>query len=509
MLKSKAIDILKTFSAEELKRFINFVNSPYFNNDKSIIRLAEAIRKHYPEFNSENLTDKYIYERVYGKGKFSNSSLKNLMSELLSICEKFLFHERMSRDYLKNDNNSIELLIEYRERNLENLFNSRSKKLGELLKKRKIENHEYFILSNKLEILNYQFHLSKHKYNSKIWQGFLNRASYDLCGIFHTLYVDSSMLIHSAEILKGNQEDSLMVNIVKDLDLEQLLKKIKNGKSEEYFFVSLYSNLILLSIYDQEDKSEKYYYEIKSSFLKNIKYFSDVDIYDILKSLRSYCIGRMRKHRAVFIDELFEIDKLLINKVNYSSVLIKWYIGELFTELVHLSIYKKDYEFAEKFIEDFKIYLNKDVIDFETGYTKAYLNLEYGNTDKALELLALIKPVNSTMKILIKNLYLRAYYEKEYYEEAISLLDTHIHFVNKENAFSDKRKELFKMHHNVFLNLFRMKMNPGKFSEYDILKVKDDLDKFYFLADKHWYLLKLKELKASFKNNTDLKLNDK
>jgi hypothetical protein len=500
MLKSKAIDIIKTFSAEELKRFLSFVNSPFFNTDKSIIRISEALRKYYPEFKSDNLTDKNIYEEVYGKGKFSNSSLKNLMSELLTVCEKYLFHERMSRDYLKNDNNSIELLIEYRERNLEKLFDSRSKKLGDMLKKRKIENHEYFILSNKLEILNYQFHLSKHKYNSQIWQGFLNRASFDLCGIFHTLYVDSAMLMHSAEILNGKQEDSLMVNIVKDLDLEQLLKKIKHGKSEEYFFVSLYSNLILLSIYDQEDKSEKYYYEIKSSFLKNINYFSDVDIYDILKSLRSYCIERMRKHKSAFIDELFEIDKLLIKKVNYSSNLIKWYIGELFTELVHLAIYKKEYEFAENFIEEFKIYLNKDVIKFETGYTKAYLNLEYGNTEKALELLSSIKPINSTMKILIKNLYLRAYYEMEYFEEAISMLDTHIHFVKKGSGFSDKRKELFKMHHNVFLNLYRMKMNPGKYSEYDVLKVRDELDKFYFLADKDWYIQKLDELNAGFMN---------
>jgi len=140
------------------------------------------------------------------------------------------------------------------------------------------------------------------------------------------------------------------------------------------------------------------------------------------------------------------------------------------------------------------------VIKFETGYTKAYLNLEYGNTEKALELLSSIKPINSTMKILIKNLYLRAYYEMEYFEEAISMLDTHIHFVKKGSGFSDKRKELFKMHHNVFLNLYRMKMNPGKYSEYDVLKLRDELDKFYFLADKDWYIQKLDELNAGFMN---------
>lgn len=499
MLKSKAVDIIRTFSKEELKSFLSFAASPYFNNDKSIIRLLDVLKDHYPSFSSEELTEEYIYENVYGKGKFSYSAMKNIMSELLLLCEKFLIHERLSNDYKSKDNNSIELLIEYRERKLDNLFNSRSKKFSELLKKHKIENHEYFILANKLEILNYQFHLNKHRYNNLIWQGFLKRASYNLCSIFHNLYIDTAMIIHSAETLKGDKDDSLMLEFVNGLDLESLLKRTGQGKSEEYFFVSLYSRLILLSLYENKDISENYYFELKSSFIKNIKYFSEVDIYDILKSLRSYCITRMRVMKPVFIDELYEIDKMLINKVNYSSTRIKWFVGELFTEIVHLAIYAKDYTYAEKFIEKYKGYLNIDVAEYETGYTRAYLNLEYGNTEKALELLSVIKPVNSTMKILIKNLYLRTYYELGYFEEALSILDAHKHFVNNEKGFSEERKKLFIRHHNVFLNLYRMKMTPKKYSEFDIQNMRNELDKFYFLADKDWYLLKLKELEGSIK----------
>lgn len=499
MLKSKAIDILKTFSADELKRFISFVNSPYFNNDKSLIRVSDALRKYYPEFDSDELTENKIYEKIYGKGKFSYSALMNLMSELLTLCEKFLIHNRLETEFKKSDNNSIELLIEYRERKLDNLFNSRSKKMGEFLKKRKIENNEYFILANKREVLNYQFHLNKHRYNTQIWEGFLKRASFDLCSIFHTLYINSTMLIHSAETLKGDQNKSLMLEFVRKLDLESMLKSTGISKSEENFFVSLYSRLILLSLHENEDISEEYYFDIKSSILKNKKNVSDVDMYDILKSLRSYCITRMRMMNSSFIDELYEIDKLLLSNVNYSSSRIKWYIGELFTEIVHLAIYSKDYKYAEKFIEKYKDHLNKEVAEYEVGYTKAYLNLEYGNTDKALELLSVIKPVNSTMKILIKNLYLRAYYEMGYFEEALSILDAHKHFVNSEKSFSADRKQLFIRHHNVFLKLYRMKMNHRKYSEFDIQNVIKELDKFYFLADKDWYLSKLKELGSIMK----------
>ena len=102
MLKSKAIDIIKTFSPEELKRFVSFVSSPYFNSVKSLIRLTEVLRNHYPDFSTEDLTEVSLYEKVYGKGKFSYSVMKNLMSDLIPLCEKFLIHDRLRNDNIKN-----------------------------------------------------------------------------------------------------------------------------------------------------------------------------------------------------------------------------------------------------------------------------------------------------------------------------------------------------------------------------------------------------------------------
>ncbi|MFZ1320525.1 MAG: hypothetical protein WAT71_03130 [Ignavibacteria bacterium] len=496
MLKSKAIDIIKTFSPEELKRFVSFVSSPYFNSVKSLIRLTEVLRNHYPDFSTEDLTEVSLYEKVYGKGKFSYSVMKNLMSDLIPLCEKFLIHDRLRNDNIKNEGNSIELLQELRERRLNNQFNSRSKKFDKLLSEHRFDNIVHFIKSNQHEVLKYQYHLHNHRYNNLIWKGFLKRSDFDMCSIFQTLYMTSGMIIHSAELLKGNEEESLMVKFVKELDFDSILKKFDPDDSEEYFFINLYSKLILLTLEEDKDQSEDYFYDIKSSLIKNINLFSQVDVYDILKSLRSYCISRMRIMKSIFIDELYEIDKLLVEKVSYNSVYIKWYIGELFTEIVQLSIYSKKYDYAESFIEKFKSRLSADVVEFETGFTKAFLYLEYGETDKALELLSRIKPINNSMKLHIKNLYLRAYYEKGYFEEGFSILDAFIHFINKEENMSEVRRKLYNLKYNVNLKLFKMRVSPEKYSGHDVNNLRKELDKFYFLADKDWYLSKLKELET-------------
>lgn len=494
MLKSKAIDIIKTFSPEELKRFISFVSSPYFNNVKSLIRLSEVLRNYYPEFSSSDFTEEFVYEKVYGKGKFSYSAMKNLLSDLIPLCEKFLVHDRLRNNISEKEGNSIELLQELRERKLNNHFNSRSKKFDELLNRHKYDNVEHFLKSNQHEILKYQYHLQSHKHSNLIWKGFLKRSEFDMCSIFHTLYLTSAVIIHSADLLKGREEDSLLVKFVRDLDIGSFLQKFDPNESEEYFFVNLYSKLILLTLEEEKNISEKYFYDIKSSLINNVNLFSQVDMYDILKSLRSYCISRMRMMKSIFIDELYEIDKLLVEKVNYNSVYIKWYIGELFTEIVQLSIYSKNYEYAEDFIEKFKSLLSADVVEFETGFTKAFLYLEYGETDKALELLSKIKPINNSMKLLIKNLYLRAYYEKGYFEEGFSMLDAFIHFINKVENQTGSRSKLYILKYNVFLKLYKMRVSPEKYSGHDVKNLRKELDKFYILADKDWYLSKLKEL---------------
>ncbi|HMQ67987.1 MAG TPA: hypothetical protein PKA90_03325 [Ignavibacteria bacterium] len=494
MLKSKAIDIIKTFSRDEFNRFLLYTGSPYFNINKNLFKITEELKNFYPDFSSEALTEEYLYFKVYGGEKFSYSVMKNLLSELIVICDRFLIYERLNRELSARDGNSIHLLMEYRERKLDKLFDIRSKKFEKELKKHKIQNYDLFLLSQNLEILKYQYHLHRYSHKNIIWKGFQKKAAFEICTISQFLYTTTVMLLKSSELLGGKNDDSIMITFVRNLDIEGFLKTVKPDRSPEYFFVNLYLNLLLMTLKGKEDISETYYYTIKNLFIKNTKFFSNLDRYDVLKSLRSYCIDRMKLFRSNFIDELFEIDKLLIEKVDYESSSIKWYIGEIFTEIVFLSIHMKNYKFAESFIRKYGEYLSDEIREFETGFTKAFLELEYGNAGRAMELLSKIKPVNTSMKILIKNLSLMIYFEKGYYEEAFSLLDAYRHFVKRDEKLTPERKKNYYLLQSIYNRFFRIRTEPEKYNDYDIKKLGEDIEKFYFLAGKQWYLRKLSEL---------------
>lgn len=45
MIKNKAIEVISTFSEPELKLFYLFLESPYFNSNKSLIKLFGVIKK--------------------------------------------------------------------------------------------------------------------------------------------------------------------------------------------------------------------------------------------------------------------------------------------------------------------------------------------------------------------------------------------------------------------------------------------------------------------------------
>lgn len=48
MIKSTLLELLKTFNKEELKRFEDFLRSPYYNNNSNVIKLFNVIKSIFP-----------------------------------------------------------------------------------------------------------------------------------------------------------------------------------------------------------------------------------------------------------------------------------------------------------------------------------------------------------------------------------------------------------------------------------------------------------------------------
>ena len=69
MHNSKAIEVLKSFSAKQLRRLEEFVASPYFNTNGEIIAFLQYLKQFAPRFVNKKLERKTVWKNIFPKQK--------------------------------------------------------------------------------------------------------------------------------------------------------------------------------------------------------------------------------------------------------------------------------------------------------------------------------------------------------------------------------------------------------------------------------------------------------
>jgi len=109
MINYKAIDILRTFTKEDLKRFKDFLRSPFFNKSGKLAKFYDSLIVFYPEFNSKFLKEEKLLKRVNPDLPFNKSTMLNLFSDLAKAAEKYFIqlgiqkNETESLDFLRDE----------------------------------------------------------------------------------------------------------------------------------------------------------------------------------------------------------------------------------------------------------------------------------------------------------------------------------------------------------------------------------------------------------------------
>jgi len=110
MIKSPAIEIIKTFSRDEFKRFVDFAESPYFNKNSNLLKAVKYLKKISSEFDGDKLNDEKIWTAVFGKKEFNYGVMKNLTHELKKLTDKFTSIEIYSKNDLHINFNILNYL---------------------------------------------------------------------------------------------------------------------------------------------------------------------------------------------------------------------------------------------------------------------------------------------------------------------------------------------------------------------------------------------------------------
>src|SRR2546426_7485652 len=103
MLQHSLINVLKTFSGEEIKEFRKFVESPYFNMSELALKLYDELAKFHPSFDHSVLTKESLYDKLGTGNAYNDSTMRNLLADLVRLAEKFLKQQNFEKTEYGNN----------------------------------------------------------------------------------------------------------------------------------------------------------------------------------------------------------------------------------------------------------------------------------------------------------------------------------------------------------------------------------------------------------------------
>lgn len=111
MVNSKLIEVLKVFSAEDMKQLLDFAAKQADRKDTLPQKLLLILEKQFPDFPEKAITREKVYNKVFSDKKFNDNKLSKLMSELMKLIEDFIIYSKQIENAADNKMNLLKFYL--------------------------------------------------------------------------------------------------------------------------------------------------------------------------------------------------------------------------------------------------------------------------------------------------------------------------------------------------------------------------------------------------------------
>lgn len=472
MFKSKLINLLKTLSKDELKKFGEYLDSPIFNKREQSCQLYNLIAPHAPDYLDKSLDRHFVFKKLFPqKDQFNRSNLTVAMRHLTDLLEDFFV-------FIKNENNEYQktqlLLESFIDRGQSKYFEQLLNKMSSSQTIKAKSTHAYYR----------QYQISKNQYQ----YSFVNRQSkhaidpnkllqdLDVYYIMCKLKYCCSAL-NRENIFKGKHQILFLDAIVNDLP------KIKHF-IEVPLIDLYYACLMMLKEKDNPD-----HFNSLNNLLK--KYTGQIpkkELRNIYILALNYCRSQIQKDQKYYINLLSIYSSMIKDGLLTGS---NGYMHHRnFKNIVSLGMKAKQSDWTKIFIDEnideIDPSIRKSVFHFSLGVWNFY-NKQYRD---AMLSLILVEYIDIIYHLDSKKLLLSAYYELKETESLFSLADTFKKLVRRNKEMTKKDQKSYLNFINSLMQLHRIRLG-GKKSLKDL---KEKIENSTENIDSPWLLAKIGEL---------------
>lgn len=476
-MKNKTIEILKTFSNKDVKRFNEFLCSDFLNKSKKLLNFYNHLIKFHPDFDSKLLTEENLSKKTCPENKFNRLTINCLFFDLSNAAKQYLKMLAVEKYTIESDDL---LRRELMKRKLFGLLeeNIRSSK-------KKIVDSGDFSANNYVNM----FYLLTDTYNlNKITKpkstDILVRTTIDvitergryLIFLFITEMVrEYENIITLGKTYDAGTNENFIITLFNSMDFCEMMEKVIENENDSIFAKLIRLYLYLLLTFSNFD-NEEYYFRYKKLFIENYGILNNDERRFHLGRLHRYCVikNQMKGLNNKFSIELFNVHEQILKNENYKSSVMRYMPVELYRNILLHGLRLKKYLWTVNFIKKYSKLLKPERQQNIFHFSLAEYFFSRKKYKKVKQHLNEIIFEEFIYKLHYRNLLLMTHFELEEYESAIYLVDSYKHLLSKDTTFAQEYKKRNKKFVDIVHKLILYKTSANKTSSFYIEKEYDE-----------------------------------
>ncbi len=470
MYKSQLIQVLRSCSKKERRDLRKWLQSPIHNQRTDVVVLLDYLTENNHLDQEIALEKEKVYATLFSTGDYEDTKMRQTMYFLLKSLEAFLIYQEQSKDTVKAE---LKLASIYRHRKLDKSFRQTMSALQETHTQSEFRNENYLFDDFKIQQeLYYKIENEKRGINMNLQE---ISDTLDVYFIAEKLKIACLMYAHK-NVYKKVYTTPLLKEIIEFIENEAL--QDKNISIAIY-----YNGYKMLS----EVESESYFQTLKGLIQEKIRVFLDAEKKIIYLMALNYCISQVNAANKRFFTEMFELYKSGLEKRIFleDNILSRW----TFRNIIVTALNLKEFDWTEKFIDQYKGYIEDTYREHAVSFNLAKLYFEKGDYKASMRLLSQTEYDDVLINLNAKTMLLKMFYMLGEFDSLESLVDSMRTYL--------QRKDMISYHKNNYKNivsLVKKLLNLNTNSKTQIEKFTKAVEETTPNTEKNWFLERIAKL---------------
>lgn len=465
MYNSTLIQLFKSLDRNDRKQLRKFIRSPFFNSREDIISLFDYIDKNLDTGGAPKMVKEKVFAHIYKKQPYDVDMFYYPMSALTQLILKYLAVNELENDTPQYNHFLNKAL---RQRGADKIY---EKNLTDT--KKHIEN---------LPLRNSQYHFQSYRIRSEEFEA---RHRLKRSGDFELQEMTNDFHFYTiAEILRLAYGLSAHQSISKKEYHQPLLSSVLATAEQHLDIPAVSAHYYAFRTQSGQDTEGVYFQKLKNKITDNQSLFPEAELRDLLTVAINYAIRRQNTgdlnytreaillYRWGFDNQIF-LENGVLSPYDYRNTL-------------QLALKIDEFDWAEKFLNDFKDFLPEKEGDNIYKYNLALFLFRKNDYSKAMKLLQEVNLKEVLFNLDARRLLARIYFQlKEFLA-----LDSHI---ESSKIYIHRQKDI-GYHKEMYSNFFKFLEKLLRLNNFieEKQKLHDEISETKLVAEKDWLLAQTK-----------------